>query len=177
MILGCTLNSHIPRAAQEFVKSKVKDFQKIKDWTIEMHNAGYSDDVKWLEEQIGSINENSQFSAKRIMVITHHAPTTQRTSRPDQIGNLQSSAFATDLISEKTSPFSNVRCWVHGHTHYSNKFSIGNTKLFSNQRGYVFPSCSQSDRRTWSNCFQHFLTFGRNFQKDRRFNPRATVAL
>ena len=176
-ILGCTLNSYISLKAQEVVRSKVKDFRKIKDWTIEKHNASHLDDVRWLEGQIESINAEKGLGANRIMVITHHAPTTQQTSRPDEARNPQSSAFATDLIFQKTSPFSNVQYWIYGHTYYSNMFSIGSTKLFSNQRGYVFPGCPQPNQRTWSRCLQRFQVLGRGFRKPQTFNPRATVAI
>ena len=39
--------------------------------------------------------------------------------------------------------------WIHGHTHFSNLFSIGNTKVISNQIGY--PSENEKDVRTKMN--------------------------
>jgi hypothetical protein len=47
-ILGCTLHSHIAAENYTSVQTRVKDFIRIKDWTIEDHNAEHRADVDWL---------------------------------------------------------------------------------------------------------------------------------
>jgi hypothetical protein len=51
-ILGCTLHSHIAAEHYTSVQSRVKDFRRIKDWTVEDHNAEHRADVDWLRLQI-----------------------------------------------------------------------------------------------------------------------------
>ena len=177
LILGCTLNSYILPEAQDFIRTKIKDFQRIKDWTIEMHNASHLDDVAWLEERVQSTIPQKVPRATHILVITHNAPTIQRTSRPDQVHSLQVSAFATDLRFESTRTFSNVRCWIYGHTHYSNQFSIGSTQFVSNQRGYAFRSSAQPRGSVWGLCAQGFRRIKSGKQNNQEFNPRVVVTV
>jgi len=43
--LGCTLWSKIPQESRDVVQAKIKDFQKIKDWTVDHHNASHDADL------------------------------------------------------------------------------------------------------------------------------------
>lgn len=47
-ILGCTLWSHVPDEAKAAVEGKVSDFRKIKDWSVENHNAAHKSDMECL---------------------------------------------------------------------------------------------------------------------------------
>ena len=134
-VLGCPLWSRIPEEAVEAVRSRVKDFQNIGDWTVERHNEAHETDLQWLKAELGSHSEEE--SGKAVVVVTHHAPSIQETSRPDQVDSLVTCAFATDLL--PTGGWGPVAYWVYGHTHYSNDFEKGRTKVVSNQRGYVLP--------------------------------------
>ncbi len=69
------------------------------------------------------------------VVVTHHVPTMLH--YPAQYkGSVINQAFATELsgfIQE-----SEIANWIYGHHHYnSTDFKIGNTKLLTNQLGYV----------------------------------------
>lgn len=84
-ILGCTLWSKVPFEAREIVESKVKDFQKIDDWTVDNHNATHDSELAWLLKEIQSIrqeNETARAQAPKrtILVVTHHAPSLRGTS-------------------------------------------------------------------------------------------------
>jgi predicted phosphodiesterase len=144
-ILGCVLWSNIPESAREVVTSKVKDFQKIIEWTVDDHNKAFETDSAWLKQQFVAINkENEGLSqgqqSRRILVVTHHAPSVQETASPNQVGNAWSSAFATDLLAEDV--WRDVHTWVFGHTHYTTEFEKRGVKVVSNQRGYVLPGSS-----------------------------------
>lgn len=143
-ILGCTLQSWIPPEAREIVEAKVHDFQRIKNWTVDSHVIEHTSDVDWLQKQIKLIRNEESTSNHRIVVITHHAPSIQESSRPSNIGSPLSSAFATDLLGTDGNPLlSDAQWWIFGHTHYCTEFSKGNVKLISNQRGYVIDKSSQ----------------------------------
>lgn len=141
-LLGCTLHSHIPSEAEEIVRCKINDFRRIVDWTVSSHTAEHFEDVRWLKDEITSVNETTDASSKRkIVVISHHAPTTMGSSKPSHSNNPWSSAFATELIwTEKRTCLDDVQWWVFGHTHHTTEFVRGRVRLISNQRGYVFPN-------------------------------------
>lgn len=145
-ILGCTLWSDIPENSRDIVHYKIQDFQKIKDWTIDSHNAAHKADLDWLRKEVQSIYNThktnpTKLSKRSIVVATHHAPAMHRTSSPQHAQNPWSAAFATDLLSQ---PWNSVNTWVFGHTHYSTEFKEKGIRVVSNQRGYVLPWSSEA---------------------------------
>jgi predicted phosphodiesterase len=141
-ILGCTLWSKVPSETRDIVNAKIKDFQKIEDWTIDDHNAAYDSDIFWLRQQVRLIHTENDQTKKRtpkrlILIATHHAPSLRKTSNPQHTQNLWSSAFATDILSEDD--WNGVKIWVFGHTHYTTEFKEAHVRVVSNQRGYVLP--------------------------------------
>lgn len=138
-ILGCTLQSYIPPEAEQIVRLKINDSRRIKDWTVAAHVAEHVKDVKWLTDEISSIRKEEADPTRKILVVTHHAPSTNGTSDPSHEKNPWSSAFATDLLdSNEISCLNDVSWWIVGHTHHSSESTRGSVKLVSNQRGYVF---------------------------------------
>ncbi|TVY34001.1 Uncharacterized protein LSUB1_G007902 [Lachnellula subtilissima] len=145
-ILGCTLWSKIPDNARRVVEVRVKDFEKITDWSVENHNAAYEADIAWLKGQIADIQNSYRGNPKKqpertTVIITHHAPSIQETASPQHVDNPWSSAFATDLLNGED--WSNVELWVFGHTHFTTEFKKDGVKVLSNQRGYVLPGSVQ----------------------------------
>ena len=139
-ILGCTLHSNITVEARSIVEMKVNDFKKIDNWTVDDHNMEHRQDVEWLRREIHKIRNSEHQPHRNILVITHHAPTVQGSSRPDDLANPWSCAFSTDLLGDKS--FADVHWWVFGHTHFTSEFRQGQTNLCSNQRGYVLNGSS-----------------------------------
>jgi hypothetical protein len=74
-------------------------------------------------------------SHKRIIVVTHHAPSYQSNGRYHR-GSLIMDGYCSDM-----EPFildhPNITDWVHGHTHVNVDYLIGTTHVTSNMRGYV----------------------------------------
>ncbi len=132
-VLGCTLHSRVPPKAQLIVQMKVSDFHQIENWTVNDHNIEHQADVKWLQEEVNKIRIDRL--RRRILIVTHHAPTMKGTSKPSDVGSPLSSAFATDLLPARR--FADAQCWVFGHTHFSTEFKRRRMQLVSNQRGYV----------------------------------------
>lgn len=139
-ILGCTLWSKVPDKARDIVSSKIQDFKKIQDWTVDDHNGSHQSDLAWLLSEIESIqSKNKTQNRKRsILVVTHHAPSLQNTSSPQHANSPWSSAFATDILSQ-ISKSSGIKSWVFGHTHYTSEIKNQGIRVVSNQLGYVLP--------------------------------------
>jgi hypothetical protein len=70
-----------------------------------------------------------------LAIFTHHCPTFL--NYPEQYkGDVLNEAFAVELHDLIES--SNIACWVYGHHHTNTpEFTIGKTKLITNQLGYV----------------------------------------
>lgn len=89
---------------------------------------------------------------RKIIVITHHAPTLRETGQPQHVENPWTSAFATYLLD--AADWSGVALWVYGHTHFTSQFSKGGVKVVSNQSGYVLAGRVQEGRnRKDKTCF------------------------
>ena len=176
-ILGCTLHSHVPPEAEGIVQTKINDFRRIVDWTVANHSDEHAEDVKWLKNEISSIRQQDAGPKRKIVVVTHHAPSTKGTSKPSDESNPWSSAFATDLIgNEEKSCLDDVQWWVFGHTHYSTDSVRGQVKLVSNQRGYVLPNKNE-DRTEISGKFSSRIL--KIWDSDRRqqgtFHPEKVI--
>lgn len=140
IVLGCTLHSFITPAERAHVQMRLKDFQRIKDWAVESHNAEHVAEVFWLKEEIKAIRAEPGGRDCRILVITHYSPTKDEGSAPEHRGHPWSSAFGTDLLGRACHPeFSEVQQWIFGHTHYNTEFTKDNVKVVANQRGYLSP--------------------------------------
>lgn len=145
-ILGCTLHSSIPPDVKSIVAMKVNDFKRIDNWTVDDHNSEHQLDVQWLQREIREIRQQVDRPKRSILVITHHAPTIQGTSKPSDLRNPWSCAFSTDLLGDEA--LSDVQWWVFGHTHFTSEFKRGQVRLVSNQRGYVFNGVNMQGQNT-----------------------------
>jgi Calcineurin-like phosphoesterase len=144
-VMGCTLQSFIPPESCAVVESKVSDFKEIKDWSVDDHNAEHLQDLECLEHELRAIQKDDAAGPRpprRILVVTHHAPSVRGCSAPQHETNAWSSAFATELLDNGYHDLSTLltsSTWVFGHTQYSAYLEKGGFRLISNQRGYIFP--------------------------------------
>ena len=145
-LLGCTLHSRIPEDVKAVVQMKVNDFKHIEGWTVNSHNSEHQQDVEWLQREMQNIRNEKDLRKRNILVITHHAPTIQDTSKPSDLANPWSCAFSTDLLGDKALTESQV--WVFGHTHFTSDFKQGQIRLVSNQRGYMINGLSLQGERS-----------------------------
>lgn len=82
--------------------------------------------MHWLRSEVAE-------STLQTVIITHHAPSA--TSLPNDFrSNIVSSAYATNL--DEFIKHSNINLWVHGHIHTSQDYTIGQTRIICNPRGY-----------------------------------------
>ena len=178
VLLGCTLHSHIPPQNRDVVSSKIQDFQKINGWTTDDHNTQHQQDLEWLTNQISAVRREKDGKQKRILVVTHHAPTVKGSSAPEHAGNAWSSAFATDLIGNpKWKALADVQWWVFGHTHYNNFVRVGGVNVVSNQRGYVLPKAPYlvPASKTYLQRLREVWT--RWFDRGKMYDPKKVIAV
>jgi len=94
------------------------------------------------EENVKFLRDALTWTGKQdlpTIVITHHAPSyLSRSRRSDHADNGMDEAYYSNqhaLIEQNPQ----LKVWVHGHTHDSCRYKIGECQVTSNQRGY-FPS-------------------------------------
>ena len=71
------------------------------------------------------------------VIITHHAPSGRSIAPQYQRGHMYplNAAFANDL--DNLIGWSNVRMWIHGHTHSACDYMLGPARVLCNPRGYA----------------------------------------
>lgn len=132
-LLGCTLWSRLAQDDLDILRWALTDFKRIADFAPETYQALHAADVAWLQVEIARLQQDEP--ARRVVVLTHHAPTLDGTSDPKYVGGPTNSAFATELVGGACWA-GNVRAWLFGHTHWNLDAVRAGVRVASNQRGY-----------------------------------------
>ncbi len=126
-----TLWSHIKPENQWIIERRLNDFHLIRNgeyvFTTESYNLLHKQSLEFIIEELKKRNKT--------VVCSHHVPTLLHYPEIYK-GDILNDAFATELFSliEEYQP----AAWIFGHHHWNcNSFLIGNTKMLTNQLGYV----------------------------------------
>lgn len=128
-----TLWSHISPAKQFIIQQSLSDFRVIqndkKRLTVDDYNHIHNESRLFLEEALKSQTNEST------VVITHHPPTFF--NYPEKYANSTiNEAFGTEMFNFIEE--SKIDYWIYGHHHCNvSDFTVGKTKLVTNQLGYV----------------------------------------
>jgi Icc-related predicted phosphoesterase len=82
----------------------------------------------------------------KVVVITHHAPS-HRSLPGGQLGSDWDPGYYSPLDNEILNGGPDI--WIHGHVHESNDYTIGNTRVLSNPRGYIGDSLNPKFEDSW----------------------------
>lgn len=139
-IFGATLWTDFNKRdfhAMEYAKHNMSDFQVIEysaqdgsnhmHWTPELSVLEHENSIKHMKEFF------KKYKNKRQIVVTHHLSSFQSVSLEFH-GSPLNHAFYSDLdgLILKHKP----ELWVHGHTHASFDYMLGDTRIICNPRGY-----------------------------------------
>jgi len=128
-----TLWTNISPDNQFEIRQRLSDFHTIKKdgrgLSPDDYNHQHEQGLKFLK------NELTTYIDQQKIVVTHHVPTFK--NYPEKYrGDSLNEAFSVELFNDIEG--SNVRYWIFGHHHENvDEFSIGKTKLVTNQLGYV----------------------------------------
>lgn len=138
--------SNIDMSLEFYIRQAMSDFKCIKYdeqvFSVRHYNKLHRECVAFLEEAF-----KAEPTYPRV-VVTHHAPSLSLES-PKHQGSLLSSAFVSDL--DHLVEESKATYWIYGHTHTNIQGKIGETKLATNQLGYV--SCKEHISNKFSNSY------------------------
>eukprot|EP00761_Pharyngomonas_kirbyi_P013396 gb/GECH01013425.1/.p1 GENE.gb/GECH01013425.1/~~gb/GECH01013425.1/.p1 ORF type:complete len:269 (+),score=69.16 gb/GECH01013425.1/:1-807(+) len=148
-IVGTTLWSYIPEDTRQMAEHAMNDYRLahintsgpdhhyITERNEKKRRLSADDTVGFFQREKTFIEkeiESARQEGQPVVVLTHHAPSTRRTSAPEHDGSTLNCAFASNLEHMMGSP---VKFWGFGHTHYSSDQNIKGTRVASNQLGYV----------------------------------------
>jgi hypothetical protein len=71
----------------------------------------------------------------KYVVVTHHCPSELSVAEVYK-GNLLNAAFRSKL-DDFIEPRTQIKYWLHGHTHFNFNYWIGETRVVCNPRGYI----------------------------------------
>lgn len=132
-LIFSTLWSNISRANEIHVQGSVNDFRLIKfnghRFSPADFNRLHVDSLTFIRDEIGR-----EYPGKAV-VISHHVPTFFH--YPEKYkGDQLNEAFGVELFD--FIEHSGIKYWIYGHHHHNiPDFSIGKTRLLTNQVGYV----------------------------------------
>ncbi len=132
-LIFSTLWSHISPQNALPIQQNLNDFRLIKfngkPYTPKIFNNLHKQNRKFIEERL------KQKSDLQSIVVTHHVPTF--INYPEQYRNSSiNEAFSVELYDLISAEQPNY--WIYGHHHFNTAdFRIGNTRLLTNQLGYV----------------------------------------
>ena len=132
-IIFSTLWSNISESKRWLIQQSLSDFKVIKYndhlFNVDDYNSLHKESLEFIQNALNETSDN------KMVVVTHHAPTF--VNYPEKyVDSKINEAFAsnlTELIEDNSIDF-----WIYGHHHSNvNEFQIDNTKLVTNQLGYI----------------------------------------
>ncbi len=103
-----------------------KEYAKLKPIDTALRHRLTKDYIKHI------VSENKN---KKIVVVGHHTPSFQSCHEQYRSDFLMNGAYHSDL-SEIMLDNPHIKLWTHGHTHHCFDYTIGETRVLCNPRGY-----------------------------------------
>ena len=95
----------------------------------------------------GLKNALGRYKDRKFLVMTHHAPTFESIADVYR-GDLLNHAFVSDL-GELILSNPNIKTWVHGHTHNSHDYTLGECRVLCNPRGYTSEGSKSQENKNF----------------------------
>lgn len=86
-------------------------------------------------QYLRAVVTNPENKNKKIVVMTHHAPTSLSIAEEYKRDTVMNGGFYSDL-SEFILDHPQINLWVHGHTHHAFDYMLGETRVLCNPYGY-----------------------------------------
>ena len=132
-VVCSTLWAEIPLSEAYFTEKGVTDFRRIRNGRYLLSWERFNEEHRKCVDYICKTVLES--SAKTRIVVTHHVPSFQLMAEEFR-GSLINGAFTSNL--DKMIENLPINYWIYGHSHRNIEKVIGETKILTNQLGYVF---------------------------------------
>lgn len=129
------MNKHDPLTLYA-VRDMMNDFCIIRKESEGFTNLKPADTVIRHRETLGYIkNVVAEKPDEKFVVVGHHGPSRLSVHSQYQNETLMNGAYVSDL-SEFILDRPQIKLWTHGHTHHPFDYTIGETRIVCNPRGY-----------------------------------------
>jgi len=138
MFVGSTLWTDMNKndwATKYQVKHGMSDFKIIKNDKNNYHNLHPDDVIVRHTKSLEFIKTTVANTSKKVVVVTHHAPSDLSVADCYKNHHLMNGAYRTNL--EDFIMDNNINLWCHGHTHFPFDYMLSNTRVVCNPRGYI----------------------------------------
>jgi Icc-related predicted phosphoesterase len=140
LFLGCTLWTDFDlfgdrHKGKALASESMNDYQMIRV-DPKLRKATPEDTLKWHRGSVEFVKAAAKSPAakgKKLVVVTHHAPSLESCA-PHYRQDKLSSSFASNL--EPLVEEVGAKLWVHGHCHTAVGYQIGPTRVICNPKGY-----------------------------------------
>ena len=127
---------------QHYIRSGMNDFHVVSKLDEDGNNIGTLRPEHVYDEHVASMDLLQQFldlnKDKKVIVMTHMAPSSKSSHPRHGVGNPLNFHYYSEL-SDFVLNNPQIKVWVHGHTHDSHDYMIGETRVICNPRGYAHP--------------------------------------
>jgi predicted phosphodiesterase len=123
-IHGSTLWSPCASPIRHKFPEELTDFTLIKDISLDLMRDRFVEATFWLEQSLSA-------SPVTNIVVTHFLPTFKSVHK-----QYEKSLLNPYFVGDVEHLMDKAALWVHGHTHCSMDYRLGNTRLVCNPRGY-----------------------------------------
>lgn len=116
--------------------------QKMNDYrVIKVSNEGFRalrpmDTVKEFTKTVRYIDETVKTTTGPVVIVGHHAPSDKSVMDQYKDDVHVNGAYRSDLEWMMLN-HTNIKLWVHGHTHHTFDYMVNQTRVVCNPRGYV----------------------------------------
>lgn len=119
----------------EYIRRGMNDFHVIKNLTSDLMIIKHNAFLKFVSDCIRDYRARND--TRKLIVVTHHAPSFH--SIHERFQNLSSATMNFAFASADEDFIINhpeISLWIHGHMHDAFDYTIGNTRVLCNPRGY-----------------------------------------
>lgn len=129
VFVGATLWTSLANSEKVFIAEKTRDFREITGITTNSWHYNHILDLHFIEQ----ILDFSQYRDMKKVVVSHYLPSHNSVPEPYKGNPLNCIFVAEDA--EAVIKVHEPDLWLHGHTHDSNDYKIGKTRVISNPKG------------------------------------------
>ena len=137
--VGCTLwtdlNKYDPLTLHA-VRDMMNDYRAIRNDKAGFTSLKPADTAQRHKDSLGYIKLITEADKDfKYVVVTHHSPSFQSCAPQYANDHIMNGAYHSDL-SEFILDHPQIKLWTHGHTHHPFDYTIGDTRVVCNPRGY-----------------------------------------
>jgi len=139
--IGATLWTDFQRENEMVIfraQNEMNDYEKIRVGSSyrKIRPVEILKEFKNSKKKIFEMSEQYRDTETPVVVVTHHAPSWQSMDHPDVIPDALTGCYVSDLDNDIHK--SNIKYWIHGHCHHTSDYTINDTRVICNPRGYSF---------------------------------------